>query len=181
MPKKRLLIGLVLVILGAFIFWKGVSAYQEAKTHLTPASVSVSGYTRRDGTYVRPYNRRPPGGAIHDRPYKDAMFLYSLLMLVGGGLVILPIGMMLRGKTQKKLSQESPSPLESSVLLKCASRQHTLRLDSNRFWQKTLCPKCKVRWSRFDGHGILFNNRQINDEENYYDHHDRRQAAAQIR
>jgi hypothetical protein len=144
MPKKRLLISLVLIILGALIFWEGLSAYKEAKTHLTPASVSVSGYTRRDGTYVSPYNRRPPGGAIHDRPYEDAMFLYSLLMLVGGGLVILPIGMMWRGKTQKKLSQESPSPFEISVLLKCASRQHTLRLDSNRFWQKTLCPKCKV-------------------------------------
>jgi hypothetical protein len=65
-------------------------------------------------------------------------------MLVGGGLVILPIGVMWRGKTQKELSQESPSPFEISVLLKCASRQHTLRLDSNRFWQKTLCPKCKV-------------------------------------
>jgi hypothetical protein len=144
MPKKRLLISLVLVVLGALIFWKSLSAYQEAKTHLTPASVSVSGYTRRDGTYVRPYIRRPPGGAIHDRPYEDAMFLYSVLMLVGGGLIILPVGMILRGKTQKKLSQESPTPFEISVLLKCASRQHTLRLDSNRFWQKTICPECKV-------------------------------------
>lgn len=144
MPKKRLIISLVLIALGALIFWKSLAAYNEAKSHLTPASVSVSGYTRRDGTYVRPYNRRPPGGAIHDRPYEDAMSLYSLLMVVGGGLVILPIGMMLRGKTQKKISQESLPLAEPSVLLKCASRQHTLRLDSNRFWQKTICPICKV-------------------------------------
>ncbi len=39
-----------------------------------------------------------------------------------------------------------------------------------------------MRWSRFDGHEILFNNRHINDEENYHDHHDRRrQDPAQIR
>ena len=144
MSKKRLLISLILVILGALIFWKSLSAYKEAKTHLTPASVSVSGYTRRDGTYVRPYHRRPPGGAIHDRPYEDAMFLYSLLMIVGGGLVIVPVGMMWRSRKQNNFSQESPSPFETAVLLKCASRQHTLRLDSNRFWQKTICPKCKV-------------------------------------
>ena len=31
-----------------------------------------------------------------------------------------------------------------SVLLKCTSRQHTVRLDSNRFWEKAICPKCKV-------------------------------------
>lgn len=31
-----------------------------------------------------------------------------------------------------------------SVLLKCSSRQHTVRLDSSRFWQKAICPKCKV-------------------------------------
>lgn len=144
MLKKRLFISLVLVILGTLVFWKSLSAYKEAGTHLTPASVSVSGYTRRDGTYVRPYNRRPSGGAIHDRPYESAMFLYSVLMLISGGLVVLPIGMMLRSKTHKKSSQESSPPPGMSVLLKCSSRQHTLRLDSNRFWQKTICPTCKV-------------------------------------
>ncbi|MDQ3649593.1 MAG: hypothetical protein M3458_04790 [Acidobacteriota bacterium] len=38
-----------------------------------------------------------------------------------------------------------------------------------------------MRWSRFDGHGILFNNRQIKDEKSYHDHHDRCQDPAQIR
>jgi hypothetical protein len=144
MLKKRLFLSLVLVILGTLVFWKSLSAYKEAETHLTSASVSVSGYTRRDGTYVKPYNRRPPGGAIHDRPYENAMFLYSVLTIVGGGLIILPIGIMWRGNTHKKFSQEQPHPLETFVLLKCSSRQHTLRLDSNRFWQKTICPKCQV-------------------------------------
>jgi hypothetical protein len=31
-----------------------------------------------------------------------------------------------------------------SLLLKCSSRRHTVRLDSNRFWQTAICPKCKV-------------------------------------
>ncbi len=31
-----------------------------------------------------------------------------------------------------------------SILLKCSSRKHTLRLNPNRFWKKTLCPQCKV-------------------------------------
>lgn len=31
-----------------------------------------------------------------------------------------------------------------SVLLKCPSRHHTVRLDPNRFWQTAICPKCKV-------------------------------------
>src|SRR4051812_22214616 len=128
MPKKRLIICLVLVILGALIIWKSLSAYREAETHLTPASVSVSGYTKRDGTYIRPYNRRPPGGAIHDRPYEDLMSLYSILMLVGGGLIILPIGIMWRGRSHNKISQEPSAQFQIDVLLKCASRQHTLRL-----------------------------------------------------
>lgn len=31
-----------------------------------------------------------------------------------------------------------------SVLLKCPSQHHTVRLDPNRFWQTAICPKCKV-------------------------------------
>lgn len=98
MSKKRILIHAALIVLGIVTFWKSLSAYKEAEMHLTPASVSVSGYTRRDGTYVRPYDRRPPGGAIHDRPYENAMFFYSILMVMGGGLIIIPIGMMVRGR-----------------------------------------------------------------------------------
>ena len=103
MSKKKIFVYLVLVILGALIFWKGLSANKEAETYLTPASVSVSGYTRHDGSYIHPYNRRPPGGAIHDRPYENAIFLYKMMMVIGGGLVILPAtGLMLRIKTLKK-------------------------------------------------------------------------------
>jgi len=31
-----------------------------------------------------------------------------------------------------------------SVLLKCPSRQHTVRLDPSRVWRKAICPTCKV-------------------------------------
>jgi hypothetical protein len=31
-----------------------------------------------------------------------------------------------------------------SILLKCSSRTHTLRLNPKRFWKRTLCPQCKV-------------------------------------
>lgn len=31
-----------------------------------------------------------------------------------------------------------------AILLKCASRKHTLRLNPKRFWKKTLCPQCKL-------------------------------------
>lgn len=65
------------------------SSYIEAGTHLTPYSVSVSGYYRKDGTYVGPYNRRPPGSVNKDAPWKRQRFLMGTLficsMLIGLG------------------------------------------------------------------------------------------------
>jgi len=46
-------IGLVLQIGGCAV---NLSAHYEP----TPATVSVSGYYRKDGTYIHPYHRRPP-------------------------------------------------------------------------------------------------------------------------
>jgi hypothetical protein len=55
------------------------------QSFLTSYSVSVSGYTRADGTYVSGYNRRPPGSVSHDLPYQNAIrtlrFFNSLLYL----------------------------------------------------------------------------------------------------
>lgn len=71
-------------------FWGGISScesYIEAGTHLTEASVSVRGYYRKDGTYVRPYNRRPPGGAKHDKPYESKRLFMGFIFfacLAGG-------------------------------------------------------------------------------------------------
>tara|TARA_B100000795_G_C22728786_1_gene410533 strand:- start:37 stop:876 length:840 start_codon:yes stop_codon:yes gene_type:complete len=61
---------------------KSCSEYREAGEHFTPYSVSVRGYNRSDGTYVSPYNRRPPGGVAHDAPYKRERMYMGLLFLV---------------------------------------------------------------------------------------------------
>jgi hypothetical protein len=71
-------IGLVLQIGGCAV---NLSAHYEP----TPASVSVLGYYRRDGTYVHPYHRRPPGGAQHDAPFEAA----AQNKRMGGGFVSL--------------------------------------------------------------------------------------------
>jgi hypothetical protein len=68
------------------------SSYIEAGTHLTPYSVSVRGYYRNDGTYVRAYSRRPPGSVSHDAPYEDKSslmgFLFALCIVVGTGNIV---------------------------------------------------------------------------------------------
>ena len=48
---------------------KSEISYNES--YLTPYSVSVSGYSRSDGSYVKPYKRRPPGSVSHDKPYEN--------------------------------------------------------------------------------------------------------------
>jgi hypothetical protein len=57
------------------------SSYNEAGKYLTPYSVNVSGYTRRDGTPVRSYKRRPPGGVAHDEPYIEKRFWMGTLFI----------------------------------------------------------------------------------------------------
>lgn len=100
MTKKKIFVHLIIIILGALIFWLSFSAYKKTETLLTPSSVSVSGYTRQDGTYVNPYHRRPPGGAIHDRPYENTISLYKVIMVVGGGVVLISTaGLILNKKT----------------------------------------------------------------------------------
>lgn len=61
----------------------------EAGTHLTPYSVSVSGYYRKDGSYVRPHKRRPPGSVEKDAPWKRERFLMGTLFL---GSIALGLG-----------------------------------------------------------------------------------------
>lgn len=55
----------------------------EALMHITPKSVAVSGYYRRDGTYVNSYNRRPPGSVTHDAPYETAAGIWGVICFVG--------------------------------------------------------------------------------------------------
>ena len=61
----------------------------EAGKRLTPYSVSVKGYYRNDGTYVRPHSRRPPSSVAHDAPYQSKR---SRLFWGMTGLIILSLG-----------------------------------------------------------------------------------------
>jgi hypothetical protein len=62
LPSLWLFIGLWTV--GAYVW----SENTLVNVH-SPPTVSVRGYTRRDGSTVRPYNRRPPGVAAADERY----------------------------------------------------------------------------------------------------------------
>jgi hypothetical protein len=64
------------------------SEYLNASKGLTKYSVNVSGYHRSDGTYVRPYKRRPAGGVKNDRPLKNKMlFMGALFFLTSVGSI----------------------------------------------------------------------------------------------
>lgn len=78
LTRKRM-IGLALAVFASL----GGCAF--ARTNMTPPSVSVSGYTRRDGTYVHGYNRRPPGSVSHDSPFVMIQ-LASFVVMAGAGL-----------------------------------------------------------------------------------------------
>lgn len=67
---------------------KSCTEYRDAGRKMISPSVSVSGYYRSDGTYVRPYKRRPPGGVAHDAPYKRKRFYMGFLFIVSiaGGI-----------------------------------------------------------------------------------------------
>ena len=68
------------------------SNYIDAGSHLTPYSVSVRGYYRNDGTYVRSHYRRPPGSVAHDRPYErkrsNMVILFLFIVIIGSGSVV---------------------------------------------------------------------------------------------
>jgi len=90
-PRLHLALGIALPLLGLALFWYCLEEYREAGRHLTPASVSVSGYYRRDGTYVRPYHRRPPGGVAHDAPYERTRSYCQGGMCLGVAISLLPL------------------------------------------------------------------------------------------
>lgn len=68
--------------LSVFLFIISYNSYDEAGNHLTPYSVRVRGYTRRDGTHINAYHRRPPGSVKHDAPYESKRSLLSFIMLI---------------------------------------------------------------------------------------------------
>jgi hypothetical protein len=100
-PRTRTLIAVGLPVLGLAIFLASLLEYREAGRHLTPASVSVSGYYRRDGTYVGSYNRRPPGGVAHDAPYERKRSLCQGGMFLGIAISLAPLILYFRNKQEK--------------------------------------------------------------------------------
>jgi hypothetical protein len=82
-------IGLVLQIGGCAV---NVTAHYES----TPKTVHVSGYYRRDGTYIHSYYRRPPGAAQRDAPYERAaqnkQFGGGFVSVIGGIAVVIVLG-----------------------------------------------------------------------------------------
>jgi hypothetical protein len=77
-------------VVGLLLFSTCLGFYWEAGRHLTPKSVSVQGYYRRDGSYVQPYHRRPPGGVKHDAPYGNIRSNCGMGMLTAGGIAFAP-------------------------------------------------------------------------------------------
>jgi hypothetical protein len=55
------------------------------KLQLSPKSVGVSGYSRKDGTIVGSYNRRSSGMARRDAPYEILTFIF-MIGAIGNGI-----------------------------------------------------------------------------------------------
>jgi hypothetical protein len=78
---RKLLVGLwvaVAMSIGGCFF---------SNANITPSSVSVSGYTRRDGTRVSGYSRRPAGSKGHDEPF-ELLRGRCVVVTIGGGIWI---------------------------------------------------------------------------------------------
>jgi hypothetical protein len=73
------------LLLGVVIAASGCSMQLLANSQLTPKSISVSGYTRIDGTRVSAHSRRPPGSKDQDWPY-ELLAGFGLLIAVGGAI-----------------------------------------------------------------------------------------------
>ena len=74
MRKHRLYvvaqIGLWKYFIAVLIVVLSTVGFAASRLEITPASVSVSGYTRANGTRVSSYSRRPAGSVAHDAPFE---------------------------------------------------------------------------------------------------------------
>ena len=106
----------------------GIALYSAGSAGMTPASVSVRGYTRSDGTYVRPYSRRPPGSVARDKPYVTQKNI-GFLLIIGGVLIAWRTGYRYRNASDDELlphvvvNISPPSPVR--VPDKCAKSRKT--------------------------------------------------------
>ena len=58
------------------------NSYSSLSNNLTPNSVNVRGYYRKDGSYVGSYSRRPPGSVKKDKPIEKEMRKVSTLLFI---------------------------------------------------------------------------------------------------
>jgi hypothetical protein len=84
---KYIIKKLIAVLIGLVWFFGSCAICLTACDELTPFSVSVSGYYRSDGTYVRQHSRRPPGGAQHDKPYEILGFISFVSIVASAAFV----------------------------------------------------------------------------------------------
>ena len=136
---KARLAGILGIPFAILVMASGYVGYQYATSNITPATVSVSGYTRADATHVSAYNRRPRGSVVHDEPY-EGLSLVSLIVFLGGAyfacrpifrfIVMSPLSLL----PPLDPTILPPQPIEHAVPVKTA----TARKD----W---LCEDCGAR------------------------------------
>ncbi len=143
----------------------GIGTFAYAQWNLTPYSVSVRGYHRSDGTYVRAHRRRPPGSVEHDEPYEFLRIFSVLLFLAGttvAGIPIYRIAQKSDWDLLPKLVYESnlpDKPREICVPHKSAkarsawlcARCRTLISPCDSYyyygdrWRTRFCPQCRIQ------------------------------------
>jgi hypothetical protein len=166
------------------------SSFKEAGEHLTPYSVSVRGYYRRNGTYVSSYNRRPPGSVSHDAPYKEKRFNMGLLFIIclssGIGSIFLYrflIIIDLDKIEQKRINEQTElikNKREEEKILKI-EKENIKKLEEEKkeklfeFEMKVLREKEKIQqiendkvWSNKIQNYILITLEKINESENFF-------------
>ncbi len=98
-------------IFGGF---KSCSTYIEAETYLTPYSVQVSGYYRKDGKYIRPHKRRPPGSVKRDAPWEEKRNLMTIAFL--GSIALFIASLYYTDRQFLKLFNEKKSRIDSIII-----------------------------------------------------------------
>jgi hypothetical protein len=110
-----------------------------AQGNLTPSSVSVSGYTRADGTRVASYYRRPPGSVAHDRPYQALNLVAILGIGIGGFFTGRPIRRFFVAPPEALVPIPKNSPPRPSLPIRIPNLPHSAKARKN--WKCLGCEK----------------------------------------
>jgi hypothetical protein len=93
--------------ISALIVLLALATWGWASGNITPSSVSVRGYYRSDGTYVRSHSRRPPGSRSHDAPYETVSLISLVVAIVGTVGAIRPTLRTIRALPEELLPPRS--------------------------------------------------------------------------